>query len=66
MDPRLHLKDNLDHARWRVRFVKSLLDVHQHCVDTSRESWWAEEADLLLRLTAAEEDLEMQSRDKAG
>jgi hypothetical protein len=66
MDPCLRHKDNLEHARWRVRFVRSLLDVHQHCVDTTREQWWIEEADLLQRLAAAEEELALQRQGKAG
>jgi hypothetical protein len=60
MDPRLYLKDNLEHARWRVRFVRSLLDVHQHCMDATREEWWIEEAALLQRLAAAEDELKVQ------
>ena len=66
MDSATHLKDNLEHAQWRVRFVRSLLDVHQHCVDTTNESWWLEEAVLLQRLAAAEEELALQSQEKAG
>jgi hypothetical protein len=66
MDATSHLKSNLEHAQWRVRFVRSLLDVHQHCVDTTNESWWLEEANLLQRLAAAEEELVLQTRAKVG
>jgi hypothetical protein len=66
MDRHLYHKNNLDHARWRVRFVRSLLDVHQHCVDTTREEWWIEEANLLQRLAAAEEELVLQSQERVG
>jgi hypothetical protein len=40
--------------------------VHQHCVDTTNESWWLEEANLLQRLAAAEEELVLQTRAKVG
>lgn len=65
MDSRLHLKDNLEHARWRVRFVRSLLDAHQYCMDATRNEWWIEEADLLQRLAAAEDELKMQGEREA-
>jgi hypothetical protein len=66
MDSATHLQGKLEHAQWRVRFARSLLDVHQHCVDTTNESWWLEEADLLQRLASAEEELALQKREKAG
>ena len=62
MDATLHQQTNLEHAQWRVRFVRSLLDTHQHCVDTHSKGWWLKEAELLQRLAAAEDDLTMQMR----
>jgi hypothetical protein len=62
MNAVLQLHEDLDHARWRVRFVRRLLDVHQNCVDTHNQKWWLEEADLLQQLAAAEDDLAIQTQ----
>jgi hypothetical protein len=55
-------REDLEHARWRVRFVRRLLDVHQNCMGSGDQKWWLEEADLLQQLAAAEDDLATQTR----
>lgn len=49
--------DDFDHARWRVQFVRSLVQMHQTSPKRGSTSWTQEEADFAQRLEAAEAEL---------
>ncbi|HSI63650.1 MAG TPA: hypothetical protein VLE43_11045 [Candidatus Saccharimonadia bacterium] len=49
--------DNFDHARWRVEFLRSLVQMHQTSPKRGSESWTQEEVEFTQRLEAAEKEL---------
>jgi hypothetical protein len=49
--------DDFDHARWRVKFLLSLVQMHQTSPNRGSETWAQEEAAFTERLAAAEKDL---------
>ncbi len=66
MNPvRLRL-DNLAHAHWRVKFLKRLLDVHRACANRTNTEWLLEEANLLQRIAAADDELTLRKRESSG
>ncbi len=48
----------LEHAQWRVDFVRSLLDLHRHSIAVRGAEWSREETVLIERLAAAESELQ--------
>jgi hypothetical protein len=48
----------LEHAQWRVGFVRSLLDLHRHTLSLGGAEWIKEETVLVERLAAAENELQ--------
>lgn len=57
MDPQLHALDNLEHAHWRVNFVRHLLQAHLASPWKGTREWQAQHADFLHQLAAAEDEL---------
>jgi hypothetical protein len=51
-------RQNLEHARWRVEFVLSLLDSHRGMLTKRDAEWKRKEADYLRQLAAAQIELE--------
>jgi uncharacterized protein HemX len=49
--------DQLSHAQWRVRFLKSLLKVHRSIPQWTSYDWLLQEADYLQRIAQAEREL---------
>jgi hypothetical protein len=47
---------NLEHARWRVEFLRSLLQAHQ-ALPSRKQFWKNQEATMLTHLFAAEQEL---------
>jgi hypothetical protein len=52
----------LEHAQWRVDFVRSLLDLHRHSISVRGGEWIREEDILVQRLAAAEKELQEVTR----
>lgn len=53
--------DDLAHARWRVKFLKNLLEVHRSVLQRSSHDWLLQETDYVQRLIQAEKDLAQKS-----
>lgn len=50
------LRKELEHARWRVKFLSSLLQTHRF-VRTKDQEWTDKETDYVKRLAAAMEEV---------
>lgn len=57
MDPRIHALDNLEHAQWKVNFIRHLLQAHLASPWKGTSEWQAQRAEFLLRLASAEDEL---------
>lgn len=51
-------RQNLEHARWRVEFVLSLLDSHRGMLTKRDAAWQRREADYVKQLAEAQIELE--------
>ena len=51
-------RENLEHARWRVEFVLSLLDSHRGMLTKRNAEWQQKETDYLKQLATAQIELE--------
>jgi len=51
-------RENLEHARWRVEFVLSLLDSHRRMLTRRDAEWRQKETEYLKQLAAAQVELE--------
>jgi hypothetical protein len=49
---------HLQHAEWRVGFVRSLLEMHRHSIALHGAEWSREETILIDRLATAEAELQ--------
>jgi hypothetical protein len=49
--------DDFDHARWRVKFLRHLLEMHHTSPKRGSAAWASEEEDYHERLTIAEKTL---------
>ena len=50
--------DDFDHARWRVQFLRSLVQMHRTSPKRGAETWKQEEEVYAQRLATAEKELE--------
>ena len=66
MNPARLRLDRIAHAHWRVKFLKRLLDVHRHCANRTNIEWLLEEASLLQRIAAADDELTLRKRESSG
>jgi hypothetical protein len=56
----------LQHAKWRVNFLKRLLNTHRVVRYMDIEAWMSQEADFLHRLQRAEAALDTLEKQCAG
>ena len=49
--------DDFDHARWRVKFLRHLLEMHRTSPKRGSAAWASEEEDFRDRFAAAEKTL---------
>jgi hypothetical protein len=61
MKPSPQRLDDLAHARWRVKFLRNLLEVHRSVLQRSSHDWLLQETDYVQRLIEAEKDLAQKS-----
>lgn len=61
MKPSPQRLDDLAHARWRVKFLRNLLEVHRSVLQRSSHDWLLQETDYVQRLIQAEKDLAQKS-----
>ncbi|RBP40515.1 hypothetical protein DES53_108222 [Roseimicrobium gellanilyticum] len=57
MHPHIHALDNLEHAHWKVNFIRHLLQAHLVSPWKGTREWQEQHADFLHRLAAAEDEL---------
>jgi hypothetical protein len=57
MSPETQTEQNLEHARWMVRFRRSLLDIHRRSDSRGTEEWRRQERQHLEDLNDAEAEL---------
>jgi hypothetical protein len=58
-------RQNLEHARWRVEFLLSLLDSHRQMLTRRDAEWQQKEADYVRQLAAAQVELERLDKHEA-
>lgn len=59
MDPQHQNLDNLAHARWRVNFVRSLLQAHRASPWKGTQEWQERHGDMLHQLASAEDEVKL-------
>jgi hypothetical protein len=57
MNPHIHALDNLEHAQWKVNFIRHLLQAHLASPWKGTREWQLQHAEFLLRLSTAEDEL---------
>jgi hypothetical protein len=58
-------RQNLEHARWRVEFLLSLLDSHRRMLTKRDIDWQRREVDYIRQLATAQIELEQLDRYEA-
>ncbi|QIF01077.1 hypothetical protein [Roseimicrobium sp. ORNL1] len=59
MDPQQHVLGNLAHARWRVNFIRNLLQAHRTSPWKGTQEWQARHAEMLHQLASAEDEVKL-------
>lgn len=62
MDPHIHALNNLEHAHWKVSFIRHLLRAHLASPWKGTHEWKTQHAEFLHRLAAAEDELAICER----
>jgi hypothetical protein len=62
MDPHIHALNNLEHAHWKVNFIRHLLQAHLASPWKGTREWQAQHAEYLHRLATAEDELAICER----
>lgn len=59
MDPQHQTLDNVAHARWRVSFIRSLLQAHRASPWKGAQEWQERHAEILHQLASAEDEVKL-------
>jgi DNA repair ATPase RecN len=59
MDPQQHVLGNLAHARWRVNFIRNLLQAHRASPWKGTQEWQERHAEMLHQLASAEDEVKL-------